>query len=405
MSNDFLLREACEQLAAAQTNPAVRAYTEGLPLSPIWLQNAVAKRAALAAASFDAALAALQTMLFVHSRSADEAALAVRWNLRQPFAAAAPEASAFAPEDSVVRIGGRRYWHDDFRHHGFLRRMTAALAGETPARILELGAGCGNLARLIKLAWPGVRYTIVDLPDTLVFAGMFLRANFPEARVCFLTDESAAGELTAADFALVPAGLEHVLAGQSFDAFINTASLGEMRRETVEYWFDFVQRRVQARRIFSCNRLLNTVLLDGGHDWRRGENGHAFAFDATWRIDDFELEPDFLRCPWQNRHARQALIFGARIAAPEPFAPAADAALMARVASWNQPPHDMTAQDVALAADFTRDGVLFALWNAHRLAPGTGERAAAAADLRQYLDYLCGRGDRCFEEAWHLEAA
>lgn len=390
ISNDYLLSEAREFLAQAEAHPAVKAYRQSLPLSRIWVENEPLKLEYLngeKATSWQAMMQ-LQTRLFVHSPSAREAQLAVRWYLAQT-GYVGPQASEHAPEDSVVRMAnGRRYWHDDFRHWMTFHRLLDKLDGSDPNHplspqsrkgvVVELGAGCGNLARIVRRE-RDVKYVIIDLPDTLVFSYMFLKANFPDATFDQV-GEIMEGWRLAADFTFIPVGLETVLHGQRIDLFINTASLGEMRRETVRHWFDFVQRRTDTRHILSVNRFMN-VIRPGSHDWRIEDNGHAFMFDEQWKVLDWELDPHFLRCPWQNRHARQLLIIAQRSEGlpdydAEDFGAAA-------CGSWTQGPHEMSVQAPPLSPDFTKNGTLYKIWNALR----HGDRLARGLFL-EYCEFL-----------------
>lgn len=380
MSNDFLIKDARELLAIAEKNPQVQDYYRRLPLGQIWASGARSGRHQILheeQSSHDA-ITRLQEILFVHSPSAKEAELAVDW-YQDTDMAWSVEASSIVPESSVVHRGNKRYWHDDFRHAGMYERIAGC--DVNIRTVVELGAGCGGLARLITLHSSVVRYIVVDLPDTLAYSMMFLRANFPD--VTWQWVEAGEAPKPDAQFVFVPVGFESCLHGQHFDAFINTASLGETRHETVRHWFDFVQERCRFDWIFSVNRFLNVVSPDE-MAYRKEENGHAFCFDRRWEIVDWELSPRFLQCPWMNRHARQVLIFGKRVEQPIEY----DYHLLldANAGSWNHAKNDMTNFAPALNEDFTMTGVLFKLWEAHRLNPNDGTRAA----LKRYMAFLAG---------------
>lgn len=395
--NDYLMDDARSLLSKAERNPAVLNYRTTLPLSPIWRDNERSKLRFLKDLSSFDAIAQLQTILFVHSPSPHDARLAVEWFLKIRQNRFNPEASEFAPADSVVRMGEKKYWHDDFRHFSTMERIGKAI-GAYPElnlpRIVELGAGAGNLARFIYMLNPHTQYIIIDLPDTLVFSMMYLRLNFPDAKWLFVTEGMEIPD-TGYDFIFIPVGLESVLHGKKIDAFINTASLGEMRIETVKYWFDFVQEKTDTRYIFSVNRFLN-LITPGPLSWRFEENTSALQFDKKWDIIDFELVPDFLRCPWQNRHARQCLIFGKRREVDKAFDPAL--ITDASTGSWNTPGNEMTIYDPPFNHDFTMTGPLFAYWEAHRLNPCPETKA----HFTHFLAHLRGNTDKRFEEEPHL---
>lgn len=386
--NDFLLQDARHLLAQTNNHPSVRSYYRSLPLSPIWVNNEGMKQMALEMPSFGRCLEHVMRGLFVHGKSPRECELAVRWNLAQPFmnAYGPPHASPFVPEDSVVRVDEQRYWHDDFRHHGTLVRLLKAMAGRQIKRVVELGAGAGNFAAQFHVFWPKAQYIIVDLPDTMVNSMMFLRATFPEAKWLWLTDETKAIDLPSYDFVFVPVGMEHVLHGMDADLFVNTASLGEMPRATVLHWFKFLQEKMNFKFIVSCNRFLN--IIDPSREaYRLGENGTAFGFDPLWQVLDWELEPDYLRCPWQNRHARQLLVIAERAGAPD----------MSKVltlndiceGSWLQTPHEQSVQVPVLGGDYRRTGILYALWELNRFSGGD---PAVRETFMNYLSHMRGPG-------------
>lgn len=365
-SNDPLIDDARQLLATATASPAVQDYYRRLPLSGIWDWNAGFKEKFLGGSSFEA-LSELQTHLFVHNpNSRREMELAVRWNLSQPFRAGMREASALSPESSTVLIDKKRYWHDDFRHHATASRIAENFGPDGPKRVVELGAGTGNLARILKTFYPGMQYVIIDLPDTLVYSMMFLRANFPDATWHFVTDPDTSVGGRKEDFIFVPVGMECCLMDNTpFDAFINTASLGEMRHDAVKHWFDFFQNRIKVDYVFSVNRFLNTV-TDVEYSWRQFENGHWMLFDQGWEWLDWEVQPDFLRSPYQNRHARQVLAFGKRCDKDRAEVYDIQDAL---TASWNHPSLTMTAQSPSFGSDLTKTGPLFLLWEAVRANP------------------------------------
>lgn len=407
-SNDFILTEARALLDRADAHHERSRYEERLPLSPIWAGDNREKKRGILSGSASAAQAveALQAYWFQQIPPPREAGLAVDWHLACLRVQGNPadtlpefcQESLFAPEEAIVRRDGQRYRPDFFRHLGTMLRLRRAVADTRLTRVLELGAGTGNLARQFLGWWPNLRYVIIDLPDTLVFSFMYLRLNFPEKTWVFVQEDESPSteELAAADFVFCPVSLQDRVLSLDIDLFVNTASLGEMTADTVRHWFDVVQNRVRPRWLVSINRYLNT-LVPGRHDWRLHENTTAMRFGAHWQIRDWELEPDYLRCPYNNKHARQLLV----IAEAGDAAPAAERRQLsldytedARAGSWNQPPLEMTHQDNVLVSDMTRTGILFRLWESLRL----DERTDNLELMLAYLDTLCHNRDRHFEE-------
>jgi putative sugar O-methyltransferase len=121
--------------------------------------------------------------------------------------------------------------------------------------VIEIGAGYGGLARLVKLFEHSVQYWIVDLPETIYFSYSFLRANFPEAKcAAFSADSPPVGDVAGSDFVFVPTDALAHLAGRSFDLAINTSSLGEMTQAAVERYFHLLEQDTSVRYFYSMNR-------------------------------------------------------------------------------------------------------------------------------------------------------
>lgn len=83
------------------------------------------------------------------------------------------------------------------------------------ARILEIGGGYGGLAHLLRTAIGTVEYTIVDLPESLIYSAMYLSACFEDG------------------FRFIPNYRFRELAGERFDLVINTLSMSEMSEKQV----------------------------------------------------------------------------------------------------------------------------------------------------------------------------
>lgn len=246
--------------------------------------------------------------------------------------------------------------------------------------VLEIGAGYGALARTLKLSFPQSSYVIIDIPESLYFSAAFLRLNFPDCKSCLVSDLSClSGPVNDFDFVFVPTLLADQLIGNDFELFCNTASLGEMKNSVIHYWMDFVQNRVAVKYFFGLNRFLNTVYPteDPKHQaFRLEENRSSVAFDGSWRILQWELEPAFTRCPYMETEVSRNLeVIAERlpqenINTDENRKHSRD--LLEGVAKqdwivWYEADNTMKLRDNILAPDLTMHGTLFALWESIRL--------------------------------------
>ncbi len=114
-------------------------------------------------------------------------------------------------------------------------------------RILEIGAGYGQVAEHLLRQLPIDRYVVCDLPENLFLSSFYLQASFPEKTARFLRpdDEQTHGDSAEAALQfLVPHCLD-VLPGP-FDLIINTYSFQEMTRTSVDRYFEFVRHALDA---------------------------------------------------------------------------------------------------------------------------------------------------------------
>ena len=246
--------------------------------------------------------------------------------------------------------------------------------------ILEIGAGYGALARTLKLSFPQSSYVIIDIPESLYFSAAFLRLNFPDSKSCFVSSLSClSGPVNDFDFVFVPTLLADQLLGNDFELFCNTASFGEMKNSVIHYWMDFVQNRVAVKYFFGLNRFLNTVYPTdhSKHQaFRLEENHSSVAFDDSWRILQWELEPAFTRCPYMETEVSRNLeVIAERVPKENTNTDEnrkRSRELLEGVAKqdwivWYEADNTMKLRDNILAPDLTMQGTLFTLWESIRL--------------------------------------
>jgi putative sugar O-methyltransferase len=306
------------------------------------------------------------------------------------------------PENDVRR-SGRRLTPD------FLRtvNISSQISTHVKARqgvaltVLELGAGLGHLARTLRLLGISQRHVIVDIPETLVFSYCFLTLNFPEARCIMATDASQVEQALTdhVDFLFVPNFLAQVLADTSIDLFVNTASLGEMRNETIRHWMTWLQTSINPKYLFTLNRYFNTM-NPAIHTSRWDENECSLIYDDRWDMINWELSPPYTSCPYIDPLvARYVEIIACRLPTAETDNEEKAKCLLDQVArqDWyrfrDQDPV-MTMRDNDLTPDLTMRGTLFSLWESLRLAPSV----RGAAMMVRYMRTLLHSDNKEFEE-------
>lgn len=137
---------------------------------------------------------------------------------------------------------------------GVLDRL-AALG--RPARILEIGAGYGALACALTAALPGCSYTICDLPESLLFSGLYL--SLAGQRQVSLGKSKGGGWKWLSAFCKQPGKIELVPnylftdlveGGERFDLVINVLSLSEMSHYQIETYGHGIARMIGTDGVF-----------------------------------------------------------------------------------------------------------------------------------------------------------
>lgn len=96
--------------------------------------------------------------------------------------------------------------------------------------VLEIGSGWGGFAYQFKTLFPHTSYVLVDFPQVLLFAAVYLQTLFPNAKV-YLGDgspESYAVNFAEYDFVFIPHYAWSALKPQRVDLAVNMASFQEM---------------------------------------------------------------------------------------------------------------------------------------------------------------------------------
>ncbi len=160
-------------------------------------------------------------------------------------------------------------------------------------RVLEIGPGFGGLARLLKLLWPDATFCLVDLPESLIFAYVYLSLAFPTARIVFADSPDAVAAAEEYDFLLVPTAFLESLAGRQFDLAINIASLGEMTQAAVDRYMQFLQSDLTVDFLYSINQFGHFSPERTAGTGRRLEGNdlcrEALRLDRHWQLREWDL--------------------------------------------------------------------------------------------------------------------
>jgi putative sugar O-methyltransferase len=146
------------------------------------------------------------------------------------------------------------------RHILFLGLFKRVLEGKIANDFicLDIGSSYGIFSGLLRREYPLSRHILLDFPEQLVLAHYFLGCNFPEARIAGYKEISDMEYIdrefiSKYDFTLLPWFLYKRLCHNSIDIVSNFASLGEMRREWVDYYLKS-EPFLSTKYFFTANR-------------------------------------------------------------------------------------------------------------------------------------------------------
>jgi len=118
------------------------------------------------------------------------------------------------------------------------------------ARVLEIGGGYGALSRaLVSILRPS-QYVICDLPESLLFSGLYLSlAQGSSTRIASLSEGLTPGK--PGEICLMPNYLaQKLLLGQHFDLVINTLSMSEMSAHQVATYGALISKAIGSTGVF-----------------------------------------------------------------------------------------------------------------------------------------------------------
>ncbi len=131
-----------------------------------------------------------------------------------------------------------------------------------PPRILEIGGGYGAVAFALRRIFPSASYMICDLPESLIFSGLYLTLCEQDQVHLVEPDASISADPSRGDVALLPNYMLHLLLDRdlAFDLVINTLSMSEMTELQVHAYAEAIGRLIGRTGLFFEQNQDNTNL-------------------------------------------------------------------------------------------------------------------------------------------------
>lgn len=186
----------------------------------------------------------------------------------------------------VVIVDGMRYTTSQLSvvEHMF---YIAKRLGKLPESVLEIGGGYGVPARAWLTSDLGRmrRFAILDLPESLFFSEVFLKAHFGIESVVNLADPRALSHAGKASVILCPVQKMSLLTEFDFDVAINTGSMQEMTDDWIAVYMDLLTQ-LKADYFYSANYFLQPID-------RMNESMNLWSprVPPQWALLDFDFYP------------------------------------------------------------------------------------------------------------------
>ncbi|MBW2343962.1 MAG: putative sugar O-methyltransferase [Deltaproteobacteria bacterium] len=122
-------------------------------------------------------------------------------------------------------------------------------------KVLEIGAGNGNLSSLIYSSLENCTIVIVDLPEALANSIIFISDLFPDAKI-LMPHEDKTNDFDYYDFVFFTPKQIGIIEDNSIDLAINISSFQEMTHRQIGEYFELIQRCCKNNSyFFSSNRV------------------------------------------------------------------------------------------------------------------------------------------------------
>jgi hypothetical protein len=111
---------------------------------------------------------------------------------------------------------------------------------------------------------------LMDFPESLFFAEVFLRVNFNELKLLYVTDPEPLNPGVVLQYSVILCPIKYVeaVSSLSLDLVVNTGSMQEMTEEWVDFWMEWLQKQ-NCRYFYSLNYFAQPLgyMAEGANTW------------------------------------------------------------------------------------------------------------------------------------------
>jgi len=140
--------------------------------------------------------------------------------------------------------------------------------------VLDIGTGYGGLPAILKHYIPNSCHILTDLPEVITFAAYYIKYHFPEKKIALLSDviedlDAFDTCIAEYDFIILSAQVIKKIPTSSVDLVVNTASLGFLSKEYLDYYLQEINRVLKTEGYFySINKTETCKWGVGMYEWR-----------------------------------------------------------------------------------------------------------------------------------------
>lgn len=139
--------------------------------------------------------------------------------------------------------------------------------------ILDIGTGYGALPAILKKYVSNSCHILVDLPEVTVFAMYYIKYHFPDKKIALLEDiikktDDLETFISTYDFIILPSTAVKLIPENCVDLVLNTASLGFLSKEYLDYYIGHINRVLKTGGYFySINKTETCKWGVGMYEW------------------------------------------------------------------------------------------------------------------------------------------
>ncbi len=138
--------------------------------------------------------------------------------------------------------------------------------------ILDIGTGYGALPVILKKYRENSCFILVDLPEVTLFTAYYVKYHYPDAKIALFDDiiqNDFNSLMERYDFIIMPSREVSRIPDAKVDLVINTASMGFLSQEYVDYYMDEINRSLkQDGYFYSINKSETCKWGVGMYEWK-----------------------------------------------------------------------------------------------------------------------------------------